>query len=245
MNKTRALILAAGKGSRMKTNIPKVLIELHGKPLVQHVFEALQIHEVNEIGVIVSKETKPGIEANLKANAEFILQENPQGTGHAVICAEEWLSDFCGNLIVVVGDAPSITKEIISDLLKTHKSQNNICTLLSACWDDPPAYGRIVRDRAGKIIKIVEEKDATEAEKRIKELSSSHYCFRYPDLKEALKKIDNNNAQQEFYLPDVISILIEEGKRVEAILVDDPMKTFGINTREELVVISCEQNQES
>jgi len=233
----KALILAAGKGSRMNSTIPKVLLELNGKSLIKHVADALNIPEIEEIGVVVCKETETDIQNCLGNNAAYILQEEPQGTGHAVMCAGDWLSEFQSDLLVVVGDAPFITKKIIANLVQNHHTQNNTCTMLSAIWETPPPYGRIVRNKEGKIIKIVEEKDATEAEMEIKELSSSHYCFHYPDLKKALKKIDNNNAQNEYYLPDVIEIFIDEGKKVEAITVDDPMFTFGINTKLELEMV--------
>jgi UDP-N-acetylglucosamine diphosphorylase/glucosamine-1-phosphate N-acetyltransferase len=233
----KVLILAAGKGSRMNSDIPKVLIELDGKPLVVNVAKALQIPQIEKIGVIVSNETEAGIRNWLGNDVSYILQNQPLGTGHAVMCAESWLTDFRGDLIIVVGDAPFITKEVITKLIHQHQKNKSVCTLLSAIWNDPPPYGRIVRNKAGKIIEIVEEKDATEDELQIKELSSSHYCFNYPELKKALKKIDNNNAQNEFYLPDVIGIFIEEGKKVEAIPVDNPMLTFGINTKAELNMV--------
>jgi UDP-N-acetylglucosamine diphosphorylase/glucosamine-1-phosphate N-acetyltransferase len=233
----KALILAAGKGSRMNSDIPKVLIELDEKPLVVHVAEALRIPDIDEIGVVVSDETDAGIRNWLGNDVTYTRQNQPKGTGHAVMCAESWLTDFRGDLIIVVGDAPFITKKVITKLIHQHQQNKNACTMLSAIWNDPPPYGRIVRNKAGKIIKIVEEKDATEEEMKINELSSSHYCFTYPELKKALKKIDNSNSQNEFYLPDVIGIFIEEGKIVEAIPVDNPMLTFGINTKAELNMV--------
>jgi len=228
--KTRALILAAGKGTRMKSDLPKVLHKINNKTMIEYVTAALEIPEVERIGIIVSDFTKPGIEQVLRDRVDFINQAQQLGTGHAVLSAQDWLEDFEDNLIVVVGDAPLITKELMQNLILKHKESNAACTLLSAIWEYPPAYGRVVRDTEGKMLRIVEEKDATETEKQIKEVSSSHYCFNAKKLFSALDKINNNNAQGEYYLPDVIKILQSAGERVEALPVKNPYQTYGINS---------------
>jgi len=232
--KTRALILAAGKGTRMKSDLPKVLHKLNGKTMIEYVTEALEIPEVEKIGIIVSDFTKTGISDVLENRANYITQEQQLGTGHAVLSAKDWLIGFEGNLIVVVGDAPLITKDLMQNLILKHEEKDAVCTLLSAIWEYPPAYGRVVRNPKGKMLRVVEEKDATEAERKIKEVSSSHYCFNAKKLFSALDKISNNNVQGEYYLPDVIKILQNEGEIVEALPVSDPYLTYGINSQIDL-----------
>lgn len=239
---TRALILAAGQGTRMKSVLPKVLHLLNGKTIIEYVTEALEITEVEKIGIIVSDITEPGIEGTLENRADYIVQDKQLGTGHAVLSAKNWLKDFEGNLIVVVGDAPLITKELMRDLILKHEEKNAACTLLSAIWQYPPAYGRVVRSAEGKMLSIVEEKDATEEEKLIKEVSSSHYCFNSKKLFSALDKINNNNALGEYYLPDVIKILQDSGEIVEALQVNDPYLTYGINSQSDLKLASFYMN---
>lgn len=228
--KTRALILAAGKGTRMKSDLPKVLHELNDKTMIEHVTVALEIPEIEKIGIIVSDFSRSGIEQVLGNRAEFITQTQQLGTGHAVLSAQEWVNSFEGNLIVVVGDAPLITKELMQYLIIKHEKKEAACTLLSAVWEHPPPYGRVVRDEMGKMLRIVEVKDASDAEREIKEVSSSHYCFNAKKMLSVLHKIDNNNAQGEYYLPDVIEILQADGEIVEALPVDDPYLTYGINS---------------
>jgi bifunctional UDP-N-acetylglucosamine pyrophosphorylase/glucosamine-1-phosphate N-acetyltransferase len=234
--KTRALILAAGKGKRMKSVKSKVLHEINGKLIIEYVVDALDIDEIERIGVIVSEKNIDEISRHLGNRTEFIIQTEQLGTGHAVLSAEDWLSGFVGRIVVVVGDAPFLKKEIIRDLLTEFSYQESACVLLSAFYDEPPAYGRIVRDKNGAIIKIVEEKDASEDEKKIGEVSSSHYCFDKEKLFSALKQINNENVQGEYYLPDVIEIFIRNGEKVKALTVADPMITFGINSQEDLLM---------
>ena len=233
---TRALILAAGKGKRMKSEKTKVLHELNGKPIIEYVVEALDIDEIDQIGVIVSEDNIEEIRSHLKNRVEYILQTEQLGTGHAVLSAENWLAGFKGPVIVVVGDAPFLQKKTVGDLLNKCIQNNYTCLLLSAVYEEPPAYGRIIRDSKGKLERIVEEKDATVQEKEIKEVSTSHYCFDKVKLFSALKKIENNNAQGEYYLPDVIEIFIQDGEKTDAFPVTDPRITFGINSPEDLKI---------
>jgi len=234
--KTRALILAAGKGKRMKSEKTKVLHELNGRPIIEYVVEALEIDEIERIGVIVSENNMDEIREHLKDRVDYIVQTEQLGTAHAVLTAENWLSNFEGPVIVVVGDAPFLQKKTVEDLLNKYIQNNYTCLLLSAVYKEPPAYGRIIRDNNGKLIRIVEEKDATVQEKKIKEVSTSHYCFDKDKLFSALKKIKNNNAQGEYYLPDVIEVFIYEGEKIEAIPVADHWITFGINNPEDLKI---------
>ncbi|MCF7918827.1 MAG: NTP transferase domain-containing protein [Candidatus Cloacimonetes bacterium] len=234
MAKTRALILAAGKGKRMQTEYPKVLLTLKGIPMISHVINALKLPEIERIGLIVREEHLEDIRRTAGESVDMIVQKEALGTGQAVMCAAEWLQDFEGNLIVVAGDAPFITRELMTDLIRQHETSGSQCTLLSAIWPDTPAYGRIVRDVAGNFVKIVEEKDATEAEKAFREVSTSHYIFDARELFLALPEIRNDNAQEEYYLPDVVRIMIERNMKVNVLKVSDYRLTRGINTMEEL-----------
>jgi bifunctional UDP-N-acetylglucosamine pyrophosphorylase/glucosamine-1-phosphate N-acetyltransferase len=233
---TMALILAAGKGKRMKSEKSKVLHEINGKSIIEYVVDALDIDEIERIGVIVSEKNIDELSLHLGNRTDFIIQKEQLGTGHAVLSAEGWLSGFVGRIVVVVGDAPFLKKETIRNLLTTFVRQESACVLLSAIFDEPPAYGRVVRGKNGALIKIVEEKDASEDEKKIREVSSSHYCFDKEKLFSALKQINNENVQGEYYLPDVIEIFIRNGEEVKVLTVPDPMITFGINSQEDLLM---------
>ncbi len=232
--KSRALILAAGKGKRMKSARSKVLHRILGKTLIEYVIEALDIEEIERIGVVVSNQNIDEIRTILGNKVDYIIQEEQLGTGHAVLSAEKWLDDFKGKVVVVVGDAPFLEKETIRNLLHQFERKKYACVLLSAIYDSPPAYGRVIRNEANELVKIVEEKDATEEEKKVKEVSSSHYCFDKSKLFSALNLVKNNNTQGEYYLPDVIEIFIKKGELVEALPVSDPMITFGVNSPEDL-----------
>jgi len=232
--KTRALILAAGKGKRMKSEKSKVLHEVMGKSLIEYVVDALTITEIERIAVIVSEQNRDEIRNILGSRVDYILQNKQLGTGHAVLSAENWLLNFKGNIIVVAGDAPFLQRQTVRDLLKEFYDKKSACVLLSAIYENPPAYGRVIRNKDGAVIKIVEEKDASSDEKKIREVSSSHYCFDKEKLFSALKRVNNKNIQDEYYLPDVIEIFIKKGEKVEALPVNDPLITFGINSPEDL-----------
>jgi len=232
--KTRALILAAGKSKRMKSDKSKILHKILGKTIIEHVVDALDIDEVDRIAIVVSDDNYREIQQVCGKRVDYIIQDKQLGTGHAVMVSADWLKKFSGNLIVYVGDAPFLDRKVTKNLLNNFDKGKNTATLLTAIYDNPPPYGRIVRDRNNKIIRIVEEKDATEEEKKIKEVSSSHYCFDKEKLFSALNQIDNDNAQNEYYLPDVIEILINNNEKIEAFVVDNPIVTFGINNRNDL-----------
>ena len=234
MKKSRALILAAGKGKRMKSERSKVLHEINGKSLIEYVVNALDIDEIERIGVIVSEQNIKEIKEVLGERADYVIQKEQLGTGHAVLSSKNWLSGFEGNIVVVAGDAPFLDKNTVSSLLAQFKMKKYACVLLTAIYETPPPYGRVVRNDEGTVIKIVEEKDASEEEKNIKEVSSSHYCFDKTKLFNALKQIKNDNMQGEYYLPDAIEIFIKDNQLVEALPVKNPMITFGINSREDL-----------
>jgi len=232
MKATRALILAAGKGTRMNSDIPKVLNTIGELTFIEMVVAALSFNEIEQIGIIVSEENIDGIKEVLGDKVEYIIQKEQLGTGHAALCASDWLRNFTGNLIVVVGDAPFITQEIMRNLISFH--EDNCCTLLSSIWDNPPNYGRIVRNGNNEFIRIVEEKDATEAEKLIREVNSSHYIFDSGKLFAALNQLQNSNAQNEYYLTDVIELFSINKEKVQALPIKYNWMTLGVNTEAEL-----------
>jgi len=233
---TRALILAAGKGKRMKSERSKVLHEIAGKSIIEYVVNALDIPEIEKTGVIVSEQNIDEIKDVLGDRVDYIIQKEQLGTGHAVLSAEKWLDRFEGKIVVVVGDAPFLDKKTVLGLLSHFETKKFACVLLSAIYDKPPPYGRVIRNEYGDLVKIVEEKDASEVEKKINEVSSSHYCFDKEKLFSALKQVKNENEQNEYYLPDVIEIFIKNGELVEALPVNNPMITLGINSREDLIM---------
>ncbi len=235
-NVFRAVILAAGKSKRMKSHISKIMHDVLGKPIIQYVIEAVQHPLVEKIYVVVGRHNHHQVEQILGDAVTYVIQEEQLGTAHALQVCEPYLSNYDGQLLVLVGDAPFLTREVIHHLITFHQTHKTVAaTLLTAIYDSPPPYGRIVRDAAGNVMRIVEEKDADETIRRIKEVSTSHFAFDAPVVFPLLKEISNDNAQHEYYLPDVIELLVNRGYRVETVPVDDPFITFGINTRRDLV----------
>ena len=235
MNNTRAIVMAAGKGTRMKSSVPKVLLKIKDKTMIESVVSALTVPPVEQVALIVNPTTQDAIKKVLKDKVNYITQYEQKGTGHAVMCAESWLNNFTGSVLVFVGDAPFITQDMVTQLIETHNENKNTCTMFSAVFENEiPVYGRIIRDRNGKLVKIIEEKDATEEQKKVREVNTSHYCFDCQKLYSALKKTSDQNAQNEYYLSDVIEIFLNENEKVEAIPVKHPFFTYGINTLEEL-----------
>jgi bifunctional UDP-N-acetylglucosamine pyrophosphorylase/glucosamine-1-phosphate N-acetyltransferase len=233
--KVRALIMAAGKSKRMKSEKSKVLHEILGKTLVEYVVDALEFEPIERIGVVVSEHNREEVETVFGTRVDYILQKEQLGSAHAVMVAEKWLEGFTGSLVVVVGDGPFINIPIMQILIQHQQKSGVAAAFLSGIYDSPPPYGRVVRDTRNRVLRIVEEKDASPEERKIKEVSSSHYCFDVEKLFPALGKTNRENAQNEYYLPDVIGILTASGETVDAIPVDDPFLTFGINTREDFV----------
>jgi len=237
MNKeisVRALVLAAGKGTRMNSPKSKVLQTILGKTIIEYVVEALEKTGVAEIGVVVSPLNKDEISGVLGNRVTCIVQYQQLGTGHAVMSAAAWMKGFAGSLLVLVGDAPFIHPEILTRLISKQQSGDNAVCFLTTIFDEPPPWGRVIRNDQGKIIRIVEEKEASEAEKKIKEVSSSHYCFDWFRLEETLRQIDNRNAQGEYYLPDVIEKMLDRGWAVGTETIRDTLPSFGINTLQDL-----------
>jgi bifunctional UDP-N-acetylglucosamine pyrophosphorylase/glucosamine-1-phosphate N-acetyltransferase len=236
MNKLATIILAAGKGTRMKSELPKVLHQVCGKSMVEHIMlTAKDLNPTYNVVVIGHKGEmiKSELE-HLTEDIDFKYQDQQLGTGHAVMQAEDLLSGFTASVLVLCGDTPLLTFETLKNLVKKQQESGVVATVLTTKVDDPEGYGRIVRGKAGDIVKIIEEKDATQSEKKIREINTGTYCFDSQSLFSALEEIDNKNSQGEYYLTDIIEILKEENKKVSAVLADNEQETLGVNTRRHL-----------
>ena len=227
----KVVIMAAGEGTRMKSSLPKVLHKVQGKTLVEWVIDSTR--EITERPVIIYGNGGEKIKETLGEGYEYVLQKERLGTGHAVMQAIDSIrgSRFT---VVLAGDMPLIRKESITALAEGAQKKDISCLMLTASPEKTPQFGRIIRDGDGNITSIVEDKDATPEQKKIKELNISIYCFRTDDLIDALGKIGTDNAQHEYYLTDVISVLHGEGKKVDSIVIEDIKESMGVNTRVQL-----------
>ncbi|REJ20867.1 MAG: bifunctional UDP-N-acetylglucosamine diphosphorylase/glucosamine-1-phosphate N-acetyltransferase GlmU [Bacillaceae bacterium] len=230
MEKCFAVILAAGQGTRMKSKLYKVLHPVCGKPMVQHVIDNVSKLQVDEIITVVGHGAEK-VKSELGEQTLYVLQEQQLGTAHAVLQAAQYLEGKEGTTIVVCGDTPLITSETFEKLLKHHLETKAKATILTAEADDPTGYGRVIRNEEGLVEKIVEHKDATESERLVTEINTGTYCFDNSSLFEALKHVNNDNAQGEYYLPDVIEILKEKGEIISAFQTDSFEETLGVNDR--------------
>lgn len=230
MSNRYAVILAAGQGTRMKSKFYKVLHPVCGKPMVQHVVDQISKLNIQEVVTIIGHGAEK-VKSELGENSEYAFQEVQLGTAHAVMQAEKLLGGKEGVTIVVCGDTPLITSETMEALFKHHEELAAKATILTAKIEDPTGYGRIIRNENGLVEKIVEHKDATEAERAINEINTGTYCFDNIALFSALKQVSNQNAQGEYYLTDVIEILKDQGGVVTALTTDDFEETLGVNDR--------------
>lgn len=225
-----AIVLAAGQGTRMKSKLYKVLHPVCGKSMVEHVIQHIETLDVERIVTVVGHGAEK-VQQQLGTKSEYVLQEEQLGTAHAVLQAAPLLSELDGITLVVCGDTPLIRPETMQALVEFHQEQNAKATILTAIAEDPTGYGRIIRNEGGKVAQIVEQKDATVEQQRIKEINTGTYCFDNQQLFEALKLVNNNNAQGEYYLPDVIEILQKQGEIVSAYVTSDFSETLGVNDR--------------
>lgn len=234
--KTKALILAAGQGTRMKSNELKVLHKVFDKALVEYPIAAAEYVGVDEICIIIGHKAE-NIKAKLGEGMTYVLQKEQLGTGHAVMQAKDFIKD-ADEVLILCGDTPLITGETLEKMLAFHRSQNNALTVLSAIMDDPTGYGRIVRDENGHLLKIVEQKDANLEEQKIQEINGGMYVFNGKLLDYALSKITNQNAQNEYYLTDTIEILRNEGHLVDAVATEEKEDIAGVNSRAQLAGVT-------
>ena len=233
----KSVILAAGKGTRMKSEQPKVLHTIFDKTLVGYVIEA-----VNDTGladenfVIVghqAEKVEEYVHANYK-NARCVLQSPQLGTGHAVSMVLPYLKEFKGEVIILCGDTPLITSDTIKEFVDYHRSQKSDLTVMSAIFENPTNYGRIIRNSSGKVDSIVEEKDANQAQKEVKEINAGIYCLDWEKVKPAFSELKSDNAQGEYYLTDIIKWANKQGFNVNAYTLKDNEEIFGINSKAHL-----------
>ena len=233
-NKFCALILAAGKGTRMKSDLAKVLHVLEGKPLLHYSLAAARSAGAEKIVVIIGHQAQTVRELFADSGVVFI-EQNPQlGTGHAVLQAKDVLSDYHGLTVILCGDVPLLKASTIKELIENHTKSKALLTVLTTYPSEPKGYGRVVKDVQGNVLKIVEERDASAVEKNIGEINTGIYCADTPFLFTALGKITNNNNQREYYLTDIVEIACREGLKVRSHIAPDYVEVMGINTPEEL-----------
>lgn len=225
-----AIILAAGKGTRMKSKVNKMLHPVMGQPMVNYSVEVATQAGAEEIISILGVDAEM-VQDYLGGRSQFAYQEEQLGTAHAVMQAADLLEGKEGTTLVICGDTPLISNETIENLYNYHEQEGAKATILTAIADDPFSYGRVLRSEEGTVTKIVEQKDATEEEKQVREINTGTYCFDNKALFEALKQVDNNNAQGEYYLPDVIEILNAQAEKVSAYSMTDMADSLGVNDR--------------
>jgi len=231
--KPTIVVLAAGLGTRMRSGLTKALHPLAGRPLVRQVLNTVRAIDPGRIVVVLGHQADRVREACEGFGAEFVLQREQLGTGHAVRQASDAIADADGPVVVLCADTPLLTSETLRDLVAAHIKARAGVTLLTAIVEDSYGYGRVLRGRPG-VTAIVEEKDATRAQKKIKEVNSGIYCFEKNFLLSALGMIRKENAQGEYYLPDTIAIARKKRTKVAAMLCGNPMEITGVNTREDL-----------
>jgi bifunctional UDP-N-acetylglucosamine pyrophosphorylase / glucosamine-1-phosphate N-acetyltransferase len=241
MRKCGAIVLAAGKGSRMKSQRAKVVFLLAEKPLIQRVVDTALSMDCDPVSVVVGHQKEKVIECiRPDGRLKFIEQKEQHGTGHAVIIAKESFSSFDGDVFILCGDVPLLSRTTLQKLLDSHRDEDAACTVLTVSLENPGSYGRIVRNNEGSVERIVEYKDATPEEREIKEINSGIYCFDCKSLCDARSKINNDNMQGEYYLTDTLEILKTAGKKVRAVVTDDLVEVSGVNSQQQLAELETE-----
>lgn len=238
------VIMAAGKGTRMKSDLPKVLHEFRGEPLLSHVIRTARSIGPEKIVVVVGHGREAVAAKFAGEGVEFAVQEPQLGTGHAVAQAEPALANFSGAVLVLSGDVPLLKKNTIGELLETFNQTGSAITALTCELDEPGAYGRIVRS-GGRVAATVEARDATPEQLGIREINTGIYAFDAQFLFPALKRLGRDNAQGEYYLTDLVGMAVEEGKTVTAVAARDPLEIQGVNTVDQLRSLESEADVRS
>ncbi len=235
MKDLRSLILAAGKGTRMKSSVPKVLHEVCGGSIISYVLQVVK--EVGSLKTyVVLGHKASAIEKNLGAEYGYVQQKKLLGTADAVRSAESKLRSYSGDLLILCGDTPLLTTKTIKAIVKKHRITRSACTFLTAVVHDPSGYGRIIRDDQGRVVAIREEKDAMGYEKEIAEINVGVYCFKSKELFKTLKSVKLNKKKKEFYLTDIIEIFVENNIKVETVETEDSSEGLGVNDKRDLAV---------
>ncbi|MCB2229755.1 NTP transferase domain-containing protein [bacterium] len=234
-----AVILAAGKGKRMKSDLPKVLHEIHGRPMIKILLDTLARLDFDRIVVVIGFKGELVEQSLADYPVSFAWQREQRGTAHAVQMAQDQMKDFDGTTLVCAGDVPFLSAQSILGLIAVHEKTGASATCLTAIFDDPTGYGRIVRDGDSDFLKeIVEHKDASEEVRRIKEINSGTFCFDNQRLFSVIDEIDDNNAQGEFYLTDAVKILHDKGLKVAVVTCREPAEVSGVNSKEQLEALA-------
>ena len=238
MKNLAALILAAGQGTRMKSRKAKVLHELGGRPMICHVLEKVLLLSPERIVVVVGHQAEAVREAVARhfpnVDIGFVIQGERLGTGHAVLAAQGELSDFTGDVLIIPGDVPLMRSETLRALAEKHRDEKSELTVLSFIAQDPTCYGRILRGPGGELAGNVEERDATAAQRAIREVNSGFYVVEKGLLFRLLSKVGRANDQGEYYLTDIIALAVEDGRRCGVVILSDPAEAKGINTKADL-----------
>ena len=234
MQELGVILLAAGQGTRMKSALPKVLHPLAGRPLFIHALGTAQRLLPARVAIVIGHGADLVRQAHNGTNVTWAIQDKQLGTGHAVICAKEVFDRFSGEVLILSGDVPLIKEATLRAMVAQHRSRQAAVTLLTAALDRPQGYGRVMRDASGKVTGIVEEKDASDSERQIREVNAGIYVVSSAFLFAALSAVNNDNRQGEYYLPDIVAIGLAQGKTIETVQVADAREMMGVNTREEL-----------
>lgn len=239
MNTVAGLVLAAGKGTRMKSRLCKVLHPVAGRPMINYVLDAVRDCSPARIAVVVGHQSEDVIKAVDDSTVEFAIQEPQLGTGHAVMAAGELLHDFQGDILILCGDIPLIQRKTLQEFIAYHKHEGGKLTVMTTYTQNPKGYGRIIRDENEFIAAIVEDKDATDEQKAIKEINSGIYLADATLLFSLLTRIGSDNAQAEYYLTDIVMEAAKESEPVRGFVLQDAQEAIGINTRSELARVSA------
>lgn len=246
MNQWIAVILAAGKGTRMKSKLPKVLHQAGGKSMVRRVADCAISAGAEKIITIVGFGGEE-VQKEIASISQIVEQKEQLGTGHAVQQCIPLLENYSGDVVILSGDTPLLRKETLSSFIEKHQENGGAATVLTAVLSDPTGYGRIIR-RSGQVVGIVEQKDATEEQTPIKEINTGIYCFKSEKLIEALRSLKNENAQGEYYLTDTLAYLGNQGEVIGATILDDSEEAIGVNSRNQLAqvekILRQRKNQE-
>ena len=235
-----AVILAAGKGTRMESDLPKVLHPVGDRPMLAYVLAAARQAGSEKLLVVVGHraELVQQTFADDARDVSWVVQSPQLGTGHAVMVCKDQLAGLEGPVLVLAGDGPLIRPETLRELIETHQAAGAACTLATCILPEPGGYGRILRDSAGELVGIVEALDATDAQKAVKEVNVSLYCFDAAALRDVIARLTNDNAKGEYYLTDALGLLAADGRKIAAVAAVPPADVLSINTLDELRKVS-------
>jgi len=236
MKNVAALVLAAGKGTRMYSDLAKVLHPIYGRPMLSYVLGAIEELRLGRVLVAVGHQAESIQEIFAEAPVEWVLQAEQLGTGHAVLCALPHLGDFAGPVLICCGDTPLLSSKTLRSFISGHVNGDAALSVLSMVLEQPRGYGRIIRNSQGVVSEIVEERDASEQQRNIREVNTGIYCANADLLRTLIPQLKNDNAQGEYYLTDLVEKAVEAGWKVQSIAASNPKEFQGVNSKEELAM---------